>query len=93
VTSCFLLVILKQEEIFMEILTKIKSWAGALADVGVSIAALLIVLEVLGMGKMPFMPGDISVVDNVSSMLASLGAQGVIGLIAIWILYSIWQKK
>ena len=92
-TSSFLLVILKQEEIFMEILTKIKSWAGALADVGVSIAALLIVLEVLGMGKMPFMPGDISVVDNVSSMLASLGAQGVIGLIAIWILYSIWQKK
>ena len=77
----------------MEILTKIKSWAGALADVGVSIAALLIVLEVLGMGKMPFMPGDISVVDNVSGMLASLGAQGVIGLIAIWILYSIWQKK
>ena len=77
----------------MEILTKIKSWAGALADVGVSIAALLIVLEVLGMGKMPFMPGDFSVVDNVSAMLASLGAQGVIGLIAIWILYSIWQKK
>ena len=77
----------------MEILTKIKSWAGALADVGVSIAALLIVLEVLGMGQMPFMPGDISVVDNVSAMLASLGAQGVIGLIAIWILYSIWQKK
>ena len=77
----------------MEILTKIKSWAGALADVGVSIAALLIVLEVLGMGEMPFMPGDISVVDNVSAMLASLGAQGVIGLIAIWILYSIWQKK
>ena len=77
----------------MEILTKIKSWAGALADVGVSIAALLIVLEVLGTAKMPFMPGDISVVDNVSAMLASLGAQGVIGLIAIWILYSIWQKK
>jgi len=93
VTSKVLLVYIKQEEIFMEILTKIKSWAGALADVGVSIAALLIVLEVLGMGKMPFMPGDISVVDNVSGMLASLGAQGVIGLVAIWVLYAIWQKK
>ena len=77
----------------MDILTKIKSWAGALAEVGVSIAALLIVLEVLGMGNMPFMPGDISVVDNVSAMLASLGSQGVIGLIAIWVLYHIWQKK
>ena len=70
----------------MDILTKIKSWAGALAEVGVSIAALLIVLEVLGMGNMPFMPGDISVVDNVSAMLASLGSQGIIGLIAIWVL-------
>ncbi len=77
----------------MEILTKIKSWAGALAEVGVSIAALLIVLEALGMGAMPFMPGDISVVDNVSAMLAGLGSQGIVGLIAIWVLYHIWQKK
>lgn len=77
----------------MDILTKIKSWAGALAEVGVSIAALLIVLEALGMGNMPFMPGDISVVDNVSAMLAGLGSQGIVGLIAIWVLYHIWQKK
>ena len=77
----------------MEILTKIKSWAGALADVGVSLAALLIVMEVLGLGKIPFWTGDISVVDNVSAMLASLGSQGIIGLVAIWVLYHIWQKK
>tara|TARA_B100000902_G_scaffold305745_1_gene294238 strand:+ start:1279 stop:1515 length:237 start_codon:yes stop_codon:yes gene_type:complete len=78
----------------MEILTKIRSWAGALADVGVSIAALLIVMEVLGLGNIPFGPAsDISVVDNVSAMLASLGSQGLIGLVAIWVLYHIWQKK
>ena len=78
----------------MEILTKIRSWAGALADVGVSIAAFLIVMEVLGLGNIPFGPAsDISVVDNVSAMLASLGSQGLIGLVAIWVLYHIWQKK
>jgi hypothetical protein len=33
----------------MEMLNKLKAWAGALADVGVSLAALAIVLEVLGM--------------------------------------------
>ncbi len=78
----------------MDILTKIRSWAGALADVGVSIAALLIVMEVLGLGNIPFGPAsDISVVDNVSAMLASLGSQGLIGLVAIWVLYHIWQKK
>ncbi|MEK9913478.1 MAG: hypothetical protein VW580_06110, partial [Flavobacteriaceae bacterium] len=64
-----------------------------LADVGVSLAALAIVIEVLGMGNMPFMPDGLSVVDNVSAMLASLGAQGVMGLIAIWVLWSIWERK
>ena len=54
----------------MEILNKIKSWAGALAEVGVSVAALAIIIEVLGLGNMPFMPQGLSVVDNVSSMLS-----------------------
>ena len=77
----------------MEVLNKIKQWAGALADVGISVAALAIVVEVLGLGNMPFMPQGLSVVDNVSSMLAGLGAQGVIGLLAVWILWAIWHNK
>lgn len=76
----------------MDILNKVKEWAGALAEVGVSIAALAIIMEVLGMGNVPFMP-EMSVVDNVSSMLASLGSQGVMGLIAIWVLWGIWNRK
>lgn len=74
-------------------LNKVKSWAGALAEVGVSLAALAIVLEVLGLGNMPFMPEGLSVVDNVSAMISGLGSQGVIGLIAVWVLWAIWQRK
>ena len=74
-------------------LNKVKAWAGALADVGVSLAALAIVLEVLGLGNMPFMPEGLSVVDNVSAMIAALGSQGVMGLIAIWVLWGIWNRK
>ena len=77
----------------MEILTTIRGWAAAQADVGVSVAALAIILEVLGIGNVPFIPGDWSVVDNVSAMLAGLGSQGVMGLIAIWILWAIWHRK
>jgi len=77
----------------MDILNKVKAWAGGLADVGISIAALAIVLEVLGLGNMPFMPAGMSVVDNVSAMLASLGSQGVMGLIAVWVLWGIWNRK
>mgnify|MGYP005691408093 FL=1 len=77
----------------MEILNKVKEWAGALAEVGVSLAALVIIAEVLGMGNMPFMPEGLSVVSNVSAMVESLGSQGVIGLIAVWVLWAIWNRK
>tara|TARA_B100000795_G_scaffold194494_1_gene148737 strand:- start:226 stop:456 length:231 start_codon:yes stop_codon:yes gene_type:complete len=76
----------------MEILTRVKTWAAGLADVGISIAALAIIAEVLGLGAMPFM-GNMSVISNVSSIMGNLGGQGLIGLIAVWILYEIWQKR
>lgn len=77
----------------METLSTIRGWASALADVGVSIAALAIILEVLGLKNIPFMPMNWSVVDNVSGIIAGLGSQGVMGLIAIWILWAIWHRK
>jgi hypothetical protein len=76
----------------MEILNKVKTWAGSLADVGISIAALMIVVEVLGLGAIPFFP-ETSVVANVGDMLGTLGADGLMGLIAIWVLYAIWNRK
>ena len=77
----------------MEVLNNIRGWASGLADLGISLAALAIVAEVLGLGNMPFMPKELSIVDNVSSMLTSLGSHGVMGLIAIWILWGIWNRK
>ena len=77
----------------MEIITKIKGWAAALADVGVSLIALGIVLEVLFSGQnVPFWH-DISVISNVQSIIAGFSAQGLVGLVAIWVLYSIYTKK
>jgi|TARA_B100001939_G_C16892549_1_gene596099 predicted cation transporter len=78
----------------MEILNKVKTWAGALAEVGISVAALMIVLEVLGLSStvMPFLP-TASVISNVSGIIAMLGAQGLVGLVAVWVLYEIWNRK
>ena len=75
----------------MEILNRVKAWAGGLAEVGVSLAALMIVLEVLGL-QVPFLNNG-GVISNVSSMIGSLGSQGVVGLIAVWVLYEIWNRK
>ena len=76
----------------MEVLNKVKEWAGGLANVVISIAALMIVVEVLGLGAIPFFP-EVSVVANVSAMLGTLGAEGLMGLVALWILYAIWDKR
>ena len=76
----------------MDIINKVRGWAAGLADLGISIAALMIVVEVLGLGSIPFFP-EVSVIANVSGMLSSLGAEGLMGLIAIWVLYTIWNKK
>ena len=71
----------------MEIINKIKGWAAALADVGVSLIALGIVLEVLFSGQnVPFWP-DISVIGNVQSIIAGFSAQGLVGLVAVWVPY------
>jgi hypothetical protein len=75
----------------MEILNRVKAWAGSLAEVGVSVAALMIILEVLGL-DVPFLNGG-GVIANVSAIIGSLGSQGVVGLIAVWVLYEIWHRK
>jgi len=77
----------------MDIINKIKSWASALADVGVSLIALGIVLEVLFKGKnIPFWP-NISVVDNIMGIIGGLSAEGLVGLVGAFVLYHILKKK
>ena len=77
----------------MDIIKSIKSWANALTDIGLSIIALGIVLEVLFKGQnIPFWP-DITIIDNITGIITALSTQGLVGLVAIWILYHIFNKK
>ena len=77
----------------MDIIKSIKSWSSALADVGVSLIALGIVLEILFTGQgIPFWP-NISVIDNITGVLAGLSAQGLLGIVAVWVLYNIYKSK
>lgn len=77
----------------MEMLTKVKGWANALADALVSVLALAIVLEVLFKGAaVPFLPAT-DVIGSVTGIVKTLGGEGVVGLVALWVLYSIWKSK
>lgn len=77
----------------MEIMKKVKDWAKAITEVGVSLIALGVVLEVLFSGQgIPFW-SNMSVVANVQGMLAGFSDQGLLGLVGIWILYHIYNRK
>ncbi len=77
----------------MDIVKSIKTWASAITDIGVSIIALGIVLEVLFKGQnIPFWP-NITIIDNITGIITALSAQGLVGLVAVWILYHIYNKK
>jgi len=77
----------------MEILTKIGSWANKLTEIGISVIALGVVLEVLfgGVG-IPFW-NEISVIDNIMGILGGLNAEGLLGLVGAFILIHILKKK
>ena len=76
----------------MEILSKVGEWANKLTDIGMSVIALGVVLEVLFSGAgIPFWP-EISVVDNIMAILGSLNAEGLLGLVGAFVLYHIIKK-
>jgi len=79
--------------IIMDLLKKIGSWADHLTQIGVSLIALGVVLEVLFKGvNIPFWP-EISVVENIMGILGSLSAEGLLGLVGAFVLYHILKNK
>jgi hypothetical protein len=77
----------------MEILNKVKAGAKTLTEVGVGLIALAIVMEVLFKGQaIPFL-GNMNVIGNVSAIVKSFSADGLVGLVAMYVLYSIYKEK
>ena len=77
----------------MDMISNVKGWVSKLAELGVSLLALTIVAELLGLGAVPFMPDGVSVINNVSGVVDSLGSSGLVGLLAVWVLWMIWKNK
>ena len=61
-----------------------------LTEAGVGLLALGIILQVIFGNVVPFVGGDI--VGNITAIVASLGEQGLVGLVALGVIYVIWQS-
>ena len=76
----------------MDLLNNVGSWVNKVTEVGISIIALGVVLEVLFKGvAIPFWP-EISVVENIMGILGSLSAEGLLGLVGAFVLYYILKR-
>ena len=77
----------------MDVLNKVKDWATSLTEAGISLIALGVVLEVLFNGQnIPFWP-NVNIISNIQDIVAGFSAQGLVGLVAVLVLYSIFTKK
>ena len=75
----------------MDIVKNISAWVRGLTEVGLSIVMLGVTLQIIFGANVVFLPFDI--LGNVISFVKALGGEGLVGLIALWILWCIYSKK
>jgi ABC-type enterochelin transport system permease subunit len=74
----------------MKLIENIKSWIGALTDVGLMLLALAIVAALLVGGNLPFFG---TVVGNIVALIKDLGANGLVGLIALGVIIWLFSHR
>lgn len=74
----------------MKLIESIKAWIGAITDVGLMLLALAIVATLLVGGNLPFFG---AVVSNIVALIKDLGANGLVGLIALGLIVWLFSKR
>ena len=76
------------EEVMVD---KVLGWIRSLTEVGLALIALGVVHQVIFGATIPFLGLDI--VGSVVALVSKLGSDGLVGLVAIWVLWGIYSKK
>ena len=72
-------------------LDKAIGWIRSLTEAGLALIALGVVLQILFGAAVPFIGLD--VVGSVVALVKELGSEGLVGLVAIWVIWGIYSKK
>ena len=70
---------------------KVLGWIRQLTELGLAIIALGVVLQIIFGSVVPFLGLDI--VGAVVALVRQFGSEGLVGLVAIWVLWGIYSKK
>ena len=60
-------------------------------EIGIALLALGIVMQIIFGKVVPFVGGDI--IRNIMALIAMLGAQGLVGLVAVGVIWAIFTKQ
>ena len=68
-----------------------KTWLTELTELGLLLVSLGVIIQILfGTGNIPFVG---NVVGNLTALIAALGEQGLVGLIAIAVILHLFNKR
>ena len=74
----------------MQFLVELKKWLGEITEISLLLIALGIAIEILFGNTVPFFGG---VVANITTLLKTLGDNGLVGLIALGIILFLFNRK
>jgi hypothetical protein len=74
-----------------KVFTAVGQFLGSLVDLGVKLIAVAVVLQILFGAAVPFL--GIDVVAGIIKLVSALGSQGLVGLVAIAVLYWAFNRK
>ncbi len=72
-------------------LNNMNMWIKTMTEAGIALLGMAIIVQVLFGNTVPFFGG--SVINSISGVLATLGAQGMIGLLVIWVIFAIFNQE
>ena len=72
-------------------LEKAVGWMRSLTEAGLALIALGVILQIIFGATVPFIGLDM--VGAVLGLVSKFGSEGIVGLIALWILWGIYDKK
>tara|TARA_B100000902_G_scaffold391727_1_gene442882 strand:+ start:752 stop:985 length:234 start_codon:yes stop_codon:yes gene_type:complete len=76
-------------EVYM--VEKVLGWIRQFTELGLAIIALGVVLQVIFGAAVPFLGLDI--VGSVVALVKQFGSEGLVGLVAVWVLWGIYSKQ
>jgi len=75
----------------LEKLQTARAWVGELTEMSLGLLALAVVLQVLFGATVPFFPVD--VIGSVVEVTNQLGSEGLVGLVAVWVLMALLSRN